>query len=258
MEPALIMAILVGCFLAPEAVSGAKPELRAKEDTITLQADRDIKFSTASTKTLLNGIVQSLSANRQNSALRASSLASSISRIESQTVSAQASSDAALESATASVTAFQTDVVNSIETVQAQLSSQLSTTEDALNVTVAAELATLEQLIQASNANLTLSLNDTVKITELETSLSNAITTNAVNLADNGCADASTLVLLQSLSTQMSSDKKSMEAKFENLQNDLLDRQRRFDRIKACNDQKRFYDTENEACLQRRWRILDA
>eukprot|EP00730_Choanoeca_flexa_P001973 TRINITY_DN10864_c0_g1_i1.p1 TRINITY_DN10864_c0_g1~~TRINITY_DN10864_c0_g1_i1.p1 ORF type:complete len:577 (+),score=136.93 TRINITY_DN10864_c0_g1_i1:1748-3478(+) len=255
--------LLLTCFLF--SGMAARPEIRAKDDIITLQADSDIIFSISNSNTSLTDILDSMATNAQNAAIatnlvrsdasqsvasleaiasslssgmltsaasletrfstaistdksqlssavssNANSLEASISQIGSQTVSMQMSVDAALVGQSSSLAQSQSSAVGSLETRQDQLSNTLSTTQEGLDATVSAEIATLEQLIQASNANLTLNLNDTVKISELETSLSNAIATNAVNLADNGRKDANTLTLVQSLSTQASADRRSL------------------------------------------------
>eukprot|EP00730_Choanoeca_flexa_P017456 TRINITY_DN8417_c0_g1_i1.p1 TRINITY_DN8417_c0_g1~~TRINITY_DN8417_c0_g1_i1.p1 ORF type:complete len:185 (+),score=49.59 TRINITY_DN8417_c0_g1_i1:70-624(+) len=162
-----LLVVLVAILIV---ATKAKSETRSKDQYIVIQADRDVKFSTNDGNTTLAEILAAISVNTQNANDGSTGLQQQISSLSSQVIGTRSSLTSQISSQALSLTQAQATAVGSLETQQTQLSNALSTTQQGLDATVSAEISTLEQLIRASNTNLTLNLNDTVKISELETS----------------------------------------------------------------------------------------
>eukprot|EP00045_Choanoeca_perplexa_P013105 m.146372 g.146372 ORF g.146372 m.146372 type:complete len:614 (+) comp16239_c0_seq1:1326-3167(+) len=168
----------------------------------TSQQSLETKLSTATSNTQ-----QQLSSAMVSSVTSLQTVQTSLSATISTT---QSSLSSAISIASASIDQQQSTDVESLETVQTQLSDAMVTVETGVSNTVSTEVSTLQELLAASHFNLSTSLNDTVRISELEAALSGAIAINAVAISDNGIADTVDRSRLATVSTQVAANRDSL------------------------------------------------
>eukprot|EP00730_Choanoeca_flexa_P012197 TRINITY_DN3619_c0_g1_i2.p1 TRINITY_DN3619_c0_g1~~TRINITY_DN3619_c0_g1_i2.p1 ORF type:complete len:643 (+),score=157.87 TRINITY_DN3619_c0_g1_i2:36-1931(+) len=172
----------------------------------TSKRSTDLESSLSSSISSVNSAIadartslsSSISQTQDNAATANNQLSSAVSTAMDTSSSSLDTKISSLETATDGAT-------TSLETKQSILSSAMSTVEQDVQAAISTEVETLQALLSASSFNLTNSLNDTVRISELEKALSTAITANTAGLTSNGVKDAEDRVIMQATSTSLSS-----------------------------------------------------
>jgi hypothetical protein len=182
-------------------------------ETAATQLSNALSSNQQSLETKLSSSIDN---NQQQLSLALSSNVLSLQTVQtslSTTISnVETSLSSAISSATISLDQQQSTDVQSLETVQTQLSGTMSTVEQGVSTTISTEVSALEKLLAASHFNLSISLNDTVKISELEVALSGAIAGNTLAIGDNGLADVLDRAILRSVSTQVVTDGRTLSS----------------------------------------------
>ena len=198
---------------ARDSLSTSTTNTLASLETSAVQLSNAVSTNQQSLETKLSSSIQS---NQQQ---LSSALASNVLSLDtvqdslSTTITGvETTLSAAISTATGSLDQQQSTNILSLETVQTQLSGAMVTVETGVSTTVSTEVAALEKLLAASSFNLSISLNDTVKISELEMALSGAIAANVLAIGDNGLADVSDRTLLKSVSTHVSTNVGSLSS----------------------------------------------